>query len=90
VLGDASGQDVPFSGDAAWFGSRTVTGLNLAGIAHTHVGTVHDALVSISQLITRGILDEPSPSLRTLDEAAIVHEEIENRTAPAKTVLTIG
>jgi NADPH2:quinone reductase len=38
IVGNASGRDVLLSSDAAWHGSRSVTGLSLGGIAHLQPG----------------------------------------------------
>jgi NADPH:quinone reductase len=34
ILGDASGDDQPLSGDYAWLGTRIVAGLSTGGIPH--------------------------------------------------------
>ena len=89
ILGDASGQDEHFSGDAVWFGTRTVAGLNLAGIADVRPDLVQDALETVVRLVSRGLLAEPEPTLVPLDEVRSVHQSITDRTAPAKTVLLV-
>jgi NADPH2:quinone reductase len=87
LLGDASGEDRPLSGDAAWIGSRTVAGLNLAGIADLQPDSVHEALATVVSLVEDGSLREPAPAIEPFESAAAVHAAIEDRTAPAKTLL---
>jgi NADPH2:quinone reductase len=89
VLGNASGDDRPISGDSAWFGSRQVLGLNLGGTAHLMPRRVGDALSAVVDLVHRGVLREPAPAIVPFDQAAEVHQALETRTAPAKTVLAL-
>lgn len=89
VLGNASGDDRPISGDSAWFGSRQVLGLSLGGTAHLIPNRVGDALSAIVDLVHRGTLQEPAPAIVPFEQAAEVHRALETRTAPPKTVLAI-
>jgi NADPH2:quinone reductase len=87
VLGNASGDDPPLSGDAAWHGTRQVSGLSLGGVAHLVPERVGEALTALVQLLHRGVLREPRPTVAPLERAAEVHRALEQRSAPAKTVL---
>jgi NADPH:quinone reductase len=90
VLGNASGDDRPLSGDAAWHGTRQLSGLSLGGVAHLIPDQVAGAITAVTELLHRGALREPAPAILPLDRAAEVHSALENRTAPAKTVLAVG
>jgi NADPH:quinone reductase len=89
VLGNASGEDHALSSDAAWLGSRQVIGLSLGGVAHLVPDRVSVALKTIVELVDRGVLRQPDPAVVPLAKAADVHEALQNRTAPAKSVLAI-
>lgn len=89
VVGDASGQDEPLSGDAAWLGSRQVIGLSVGGVAHLVPGKVSAATRAVIDLVHRGVLDEPAPAFVPLDRVGEVHQALENRTAPPKTVIAL-
>jgi NADPH:quinone reductase len=89
VLGNASGQDDPLSGDAAWLGTRQILGLNLGGVAHLIPDRVGAALSAIVDLVHRDVLREPTPSIVPLEGAAEVHHALETRTAAHKTVLAV-
>jgi NADPH2:quinone reductase len=90
VVGDASGDDRPFSGDSVWLQSRQLLGLSLGGVAHLISHQVGAALAAVTQMLAGGLLDESAPAIRPLSEAPEVHRELEGRTAPAKTVLEVG
>jgi len=90
VLGNASGEDVALSSDAAWHATSTVTGLSLGGIAHSHPGAVRAALRAVVDLVARGQLAEPMPDIQPLTRVSSVHEAIADRSAPAKTVLDVA
>lgn len=90
VLGNASGDDQPFSGDQAWLGSRVVAGLSVGGVAHLRPAAVTRALSAVITLVARGILSGPRPAVEPLEQAAAVHQAIADRRAPAKTVLSIA
>ena len=90
VLGNASGEDVALSSDAAWHATRTVTGLSLGGIAHSHPAAVGAAMRAVVDLVARGYLAEPAPDIQPLTRVQAVHEAIADRTAPAKTVLDVA
>lgn len=89
VLGNASGQDPGLSGDLAWHGTRQVLGLSLGAVAHLIPGQVGAALSTVVDLVHRGVLREPAPAILPLMRAGEVHQALENRTAPAKTVLAL-
>jgi NADPH2:quinone reductase len=90
ILGNASGDDPPLSGDGAWHGSRTLSGLSLGATAHLVVPQVQAALYGLVDLMARGALDEPRPAVVPLGEAAAVHQAFADRTAPPKTVLDVS
>jgi len=87
VLGNASGDDPPLSGDALWHGTRQVSGLSLGGVAHLVPERVGAALTALVLLLHRGVPRQPRPTVAPLERAAEVHRALEHRTAPAKTVL---
>jgi NADPH:quinone reductase len=89
ILGNASGDDPPFSGDDAWLQTRAIAGFSLGGIAHLRPGLVRDALSAVVNLVDRGVLDEPPPAIEPLEHAGAVHAAIAERAAPAKTVLAV-
>ncbi|MFC9498194.1 zinc-binding dehydrogenase [Streptomyces sp. NPDC056982] len=90
VLGNASRDDRPFSGDETWLATRTVSGLSIGGVAHLRPATCTEALTAVISLVARGILDEPLPAVEPLENAGKVHEALESRTAPAKMVLSVA
>ncbi|MEU6712330.1 zinc-binding dehydrogenase [Nonomuraea sp. NPDC046802] len=89
VLGNASGQDRPLSGDAVFSGSRQVLGFGLGLVAHLAPDRVRAALSAVVGMTYRGVLREPAPAVVPLDDAAEVHRALENRSAPPKTVLAV-
>ncbi|WP_407560379.1 zinc-binding alcohol dehydrogenase family protein [Streptomyces sp. 184] len=89
VVGNASGQDPALSGDAVWLNSRQLLGLNLGGLAHVIPERVRAALAAVVGLVHSGTVREPAPAVLPLDRAGEVHAALENRTAPAKTVLAV-
>jgi NADPH2:quinone reductase len=89
VLGNASGQDPAISGDSAWHGTRQLLGLSLGGVAHLIPQQVGAALSAVVDLVHRDVLREPVPAIVPLDRVAEVHQALEDRTAPAKTVLAV-
>ena len=90
VLGDASGEDTPFSGDDAWLQTRLIAGLSIGGIAHLRPELINEALSAVISLVSRGALHEPTPAIAPLDAAAAVHQALANRTAPTKTLLSLS
>ncbi|GAA4072983.1 quinone oxidoreductase family protein [Actinomadura miaoliensis] len=89
VVGNASGQDHPVSADSAWLNTRQILGFSLGGVAHLIPDRVGTALSAIVDLVHRGVLREPAPAVVPLDQATEVHQALETRTAPPKTVLAI-
>lgn len=89
MLGNASGQDTAIAGDSVWHGTRQVLGLSLGGVAHLVPERVGAALSALVGLVHRGTLREPAPAVLPLDRVAEVHRGLEERTAPAKTVLAL-
>lgn len=90
VVGDASGDGRDLPADSIWLGSRQVIGVNIGGTAHIIPDRVSAALASVLQLLARGVLRAPAPAIRPWQQAAAVHHELEQRTAPPKTVLRPG
>ncbi|MGH3431032.1 MAG: quinone oxidoreductase family protein [Terriglobales bacterium] len=90
ILGNASGDDVAVSSDETWHGTRTLSGISLGAIAHLRPGTIRTALTSVLALLDRRLLAEPSPDIQPLSRVRDVHEALENRTAPHKTVLDVS
>ena len=90
VVGDASAEDSPLSGDAAWLNSRAVIGLNVGGIAHLRPALVTRALSAVVSLIANGTLSEPDPVTLPLEEAGRVHQMFADGVAPTKMVLTVN
>ena len=90
VLGDASGDDPPFSGDDAWLQTRLIAGLSIGGIAHLRPELIGEALSAVIALVARGKLQEPAPAIEALESVASVHRALAERTAPAKTLLSIS
>ena len=89
ILGNASGDDPPISGNDAWLNTRTLSGLNVGGTADLRPGLVSDALAAVTTLVVRGALREPEPAIEPLARASVVHEAIEERSAPSKSLLSI-
>ncbi|HEY2204428.1 MAG TPA: hypothetical protein VGH99_08135 [Pseudonocardia sp.] len=87
--GSRSGDDPALSGEAAWHGSRQLIGLSLGATAHPVPERIGAAASALVDLLARGVLREPAPSVRPLAEAAAVHRALEQRSAPAKTVLAV-
>lgn len=90
IVGNASGEDPPLSGDTAWIQTRSLAGLNVGAIAHLQPSRVRDALAAIVALVARGSLQEPAAAIEPLENAASVHQAIEDRTAPPKTLLSLS
>jgi NADPH2:quinone reductase len=90
VLGDANGDDRAIPGDATWLGTRTVSGLNLGATAHLRPERMTDALAAVVDLVRTGVLAGRGPQVAPLEDAALVHHAMQDRTAPPKTVLRIG
>lgn len=89
ILGNASGEDTPLSGDSAWLGTKRIMGLSLGGVAHLVPDQITTALAGVVQLVHRGVLRQPAPAIVPMERAADVHQALEGRTAPAKTVLAV-
>jgi hypothetical protein len=88
VLGNASGDDRPFSGDAVWLDSKQVIGLSLGGIAHLIPDRVSAALESIFLCVERGTLHLAGAAIRPLEEVPAAHRALESRSALTKTELS--
>jgi NADPH:quinone reductase len=89
VLGNASGQEHLVSTDSAWLGTRQLLGLSLGGVAHLVPDRVAVGLSAVVSLTHRNVLREPAPAVVPLDQVAEIHRALEERTAPAKTVLAM-
>jgi NADPH2:quinone reductase len=89
VLGTASGDDRPISTDRAFLHTRQVLGFSLGGVAHLVPERVGTALAALVGLVHRGVLTEPIPAIVPLEQVGDVHRALEDRTAPAKTVLAV-
>jgi NADPH2:quinone reductase len=89
VLGTASGEDRSISADGAFRNSRQVLGLSLGGVAHLVPERVGRALAAVVGLAHRGVLGEPEPVIVPLEQVGDVHRALEDRVAPAKTVLAV-
>jgi NADPH:quinone reductase len=89
VLGNASGDDRPFSGDEVWLNSRSVSGLSVGGIAAAHPRLIATALAAVISLVDDGSLQEPEPATAPLKEAEAVHRAVADRRAPTKTLLAV-
>jgi len=89
VPGNASGQDEPVSGDAAWLGTRQLIGFSLGGVAHLLPDQISAATTAVVDLLRRDVLREPAPVILPPDQVADAHRALEDRSAPAKTVLAI-
>ncbi|MGP3971823.1 quinone oxidoreductase family protein [Streptomyces sp. 6N223] len=89
VVGNASGEDRAIPADSAWLNSRQVLGFSLGGVAHLIPERVREALSAVVGLLHRGVLREPDPSVVPLDRVTEVHRALEQRAAPAKTVLAL-
>jgi NADPH2:quinone reductase len=90
VLGTASRDDRPISPDAAFVHTRQLIGLSLGGVAHLVPERVGTALAAVVELVHGGVLGEPLPAIVPLEQVADVHRALEERTAPAKTVLAVN
>lgn len=64
-------------------------GLSLGGVAHLIPDRVTAALRTIVELVHRDVFREPEPAVVPLAKVSYVHRALENRTAPAKSVLSI-
>lgn len=89
VVGNASGQDQPVSGDAAWHGTRHLIGFSLGGVAHLMADQVSAAAAAIVQLVHRNLLPDTVPTVMPLEQVIEVHRALEERVAPTKTVLAV-
>jgi NADPH2:quinone reductase len=48
------------------------------------------ALAAVVDLVRTGVLADSGPQVAPLEDAALVHHAMQDRTAPPKTVLRIG
>jgi NADPH2:quinone reductase len=83
IVGDASGDDTPFSGDAVWFATTAVLGLNVGGITHSRPERVARA----ARTALDGPLDPGAVAVLGLTDAAEAHERLADRPAPNKILL---
>ena len=90
VLGTASREDRPISADAAFAHTRQLLGLSLGGVAHLVPERVGAALAAVVELVHRGVIKEPLPAIVPLERVVDVHCALEDRAAPAKTVLAVN
>jgi NADPH2:quinone reductase len=90
VLGDASGNDVEISSDAAWLATRSLIGFSLGAVAHRAPQLVRSAMDDVIGLVASGVLVEPDPEVVPLSDVVSVHERIVSRRAPAKTLLAVA
>lgn len=58
-------------------------------MAHLIPDQLKAAATALVDLLHRGLLREPVPVVLPLERAAEIHQALENRTAPPKTVLAI-
>jgi NADPH2:quinone reductase len=86
IVGDASGDDRPLSGDAIWFGTTAVLGLNVGGIAATHA----DRIARAARAALDGPLDAGEVVELGLTQAAEAHRRLAARPAPNKIVLDVS
>lgn len=89
IVGNASGEDPPISGDGAWSGTRTLAGRCIGSTAHLNRAAIGEALRTVATLVTTGALQEPAPAIQLLANARDVHQAFADRSAPAKTVLAL-
>jgi NADPH2:quinone reductase len=90
VLGTASREDRPISTDGAFVHTRQLLGFSLGGVAHLVPERVGTALAAVVELVHRGVIREPVPAIVPLDRVSDVHRALEERAAPAKTVLAVN
>lgn len=90
VLGTASGEDRSISVDAAFRNTRQILGFSLGGVAHLVPEQVGRALAAVVGLVHRGLIGEPPPVIVPLEQVGDVHRALEDRVAPAKTVLAVA
>jgi NADPH2:quinone reductase len=90
VLGTASREDRAISPDAAFVHTRQLLGFSLGGVAHLVPERVGKAIAAVVELVNRGLLREPVPAIVPLERVADVHRALEERAAPAKTVLAVN
>ena len=86
IVGDASGVDSPLSGDAIWFGTTAVLGLNVGGITDSRP----DIVASAAAAALAGSLDAGKVLVLGLHDVAEAHRRLADRPAPNKIVLDIG
>lgn len=89
ALGNASGHEHAVTTESVWLNTRQLLGLSLGGVAHLVPERVTAALSAVVTLTHRDVLREPPPAVVPLAQAASVHRALEERTAPAKTVLAV-
>jgi NADPH:quinone reductase len=85
IVGDASGDDRPLSGDAIWFGTTAVLGLNVGGISASHP----DLVAAAAAAALAGPLDAGNVLVLGLEQAAEAHRRLADRPAPNKIVLDL-
>lgn len=89
ILGNASGKDGSFSGDQTWLGTRTVSGLNVGGIAHIVPDRIASAANQVLAWAASGTLDAKPARVLSFEEAAEAHRLLERRAVAGKIVLEI-
>lgn len=90
ILGNASGDDQAMAGDTVWHTTRQVSGLSLGATAHLVPDRIQAALGAITTLLDRGVLREPTPTVVPMAGVIQTHRALEERIAPAKTVLDVA
>lgn len=87
ILGDASGTDVIFSGDACWLGNKSVQGLNTGALASILPERIAAAARRVLDLTADGALLPPQTQIIPLGDAAEAHRLIEGRRVTGKILL---
>jgi len=90
ILGNASGVDESFSGDAFWHGSKAVMGLSLGAMAHLFPDRVAAAARQVLGWAARNDLATEPPLVLPLAEAADAHRMLEARKVSGKIVLRVA
>jgi NADPH2:quinone reductase len=89
ILGNASGVDVDFSGDALWFGTKTVQGLNVGGITHLVPDRVAAAAREVLEWTAGNQIDSAPAVILPMAEAPNAHRLLEERKVIGKVVLRV-
>ena len=86
LLGNASGQDTPLSGDAVWLQSLTIKGLSVGGLSHLEPARIAGAAARALAAISSSPIGYSALPFEQVQQA---HHALEEGQGPGKFILRI-